>query len=83
MTTILLGCPDFTARPRITPMTFVRRRRSRRQGRIPLPPFSTDALPGTREKVAVLAERARLRVALWHPDDAIFDRDPVSAQAAV
>lgn len=30
----------------------------------------TDALPGTPEKVAVLAERARLGLSLWHPLDA-------------
>jgi len=30
----------------------------------------TTALPGTEEKVAVLAERARLGMALWHPQDA-------------
>ena len=30
----------------------------------------TNALPGTAEKVAVLAERARLGLSLWHPLDA-------------
>jgi hypothetical protein len=30
----------------------------------------TGALPGTEEKVAVLAERARLGLSLWHPRDA-------------
>ena len=30
----------------------------------------TNALPGTEEKVAVLAERARLGLSLWHPLDA-------------
>ena len=30
----------------------------------------TSALPGTEEKVAVLAERARLGLSLWHPHDA-------------
>jgi hypothetical protein len=33
-------------------------------------PEPTGALPGAPEKVAVLAERARLRQCLWHPDDA-------------
>jgi hypothetical protein len=33
-------------------------------------PEPTTALPGTPEKVAVLAERARLHQLLWHPDDA-------------
>jgi hypothetical protein len=41
----------------------------------PLPPFPTSALPGTPDKVAVLAERARLRQALWHPQDARLDAD--------
>jgi hypothetical protein len=30
----------------------------------------TDALPGSPEKVAILAERARLGLSLWHPRDA-------------
>ena len=30
---------------------------------------STDAMPGTREKVAVLAERIRDGLPLWHPAD--------------
>jgi hypothetical protein len=34
----------------------------------------TDALPGTPAKVAVLEERARLGLCLWHPDDATLDR---------
>jgi hypothetical protein len=35
-----------------------------------LPDQPTDALPGSPEKVAVLEERARLGVSLWHPLDA-------------
>ncbi len=35
-----------------------------------LPSEATDALPGTEEKIAVLARRAALRQSLWHPDDA-------------
>jgi len=38
-----------------------------------LPPCPTQALPGTLDKVAVLAERARLGVSLWHPLDAQMD----------
>jgi hypothetical protein len=30
----------------------------------------TVALPGTEEKVAILAERARMGLSLWHPKDA-------------
>jgi hypothetical protein len=46
----------------------------------------TDALPGTPEKVAVLEERARLGLSLWHPDDATLQRParrkpPVAAVA--
>jgi hypothetical protein len=33
----------------------------------------TDAGPGTPEKVAVLEERARLGLSLWHPLDAPMD----------
>jgi hypothetical protein len=33
------------------------------------PTEATTARPGTAEKIAVLAERARLRQDLWHPDD--------------
>jgi hypothetical protein len=39
-------------------------------GRVPLPSQPTAALPGSSEKVAVLEQRARLKQALWHPDDA-------------
>src|SRR6185369_7890284 len=38
-----------------------------------LPSRPTSALPGSPEKVAVLAERARLGVSLWHPLDAELD----------
>jgi limonene-1,2-epoxide hydrolase len=33
----------------------------------------TQALPGTEEKVEILAERARLGLSLWHPRDARID----------
>ena len=38
--------------------------------RTPLPDAPTCAEPGSSEKVAVLAERARRRQSLWHPHDA-------------
>jgi len=41
--------------------------------RMTVPPSPTHALPGTPEKVAVLEERARLGVSLWHPRDAGID----------
>ena len=43
------------------------------QSHLPLRP--TDALPGSPEKVAVLEQRARLGVSLWHPDDAPMDAE--------
>ncbi len=56
-------------------------------GRAPLPPTPTSALPGTPEKVAVLMERARLKQALWHPldarlEDAALPSEDVSLPAA-
>jgi hypothetical protein len=39
-------------------------------------PEPTDAVPGTPEKMAVLALRAKLKQALWHPDDAQYAGDP-------
>jgi hypothetical protein len=35
-----------------------------------LPPYPTHALPGSVEKVAVLEQRAKIGVSLWHPLDA-------------
>jgi len=42
-------------------------------------PASTRALPGTREKVMVLAERASRREALWHALDARWDEQVMTA----
>jgi hypothetical protein len=42
-------------------------------GQVALPPEPTRALPGSPEKVNVLAQRARHRQALWHPQDAPMD----------
>ena len=44
-------------------------------GNAPLPAEPTVAAPGSPEKAAVLAERARLKQALWHPLDATADGD--------
>ena len=38
--------------------------------RVRLPFAPTDALPGSEEKVHVLAQRVQLRQPLWHPLDA-------------
>jgi len=48
---------------------FARRGLGNFSGNRPLPPFPTRAVPGTPEKIAVLAERARLKLSLFHPDD--------------
>src|SRR5205085_9778990 len=53
---------------------FARRGVSDFNGRVKLPSQPTEAQPGTPQKVAVLEERARLGLALWHPDDAPLDR---------
>jgi hypothetical protein len=44
-------------------------------GKVKLPPCPTCAAPGSAEKVAILEERARQRVALFHPHDAPMDRE--------
>jgi hypothetical protein len=54
---------------------FARRGVSDRTGRVPAPPAPTIAVPGSPEKVAILEERALLRVSLWHPADAPMDRE--------
>ena len=41
----------------------------------------TNALPGSEEKVAVLAERARLGLSLWHPLDGRLSGAVVMAAA--
>jgi hypothetical protein len=40
-----------------------------------LPDAPTDALPGSEAKVAILEERARQGVSLWHPLDAPLDAE--------
>jgi hypothetical protein len=52
---------------------FARRGVSDFNGASSLAPQPTSALPGTPEKVAILEERARLGLALWHPLDAPMD----------
>jgi len=37
---------------------------------------STDAMPGTKEKVEALAERLRCGCPLWHPNDRHEADDP-------
>jgi hypothetical protein len=52
---------------------FARRGVGDYDGESPRAPLPTSALPGTAEKVLVLMQRARMRVALWHPADAPMD----------
>ena len=52
---------------------FARRGVGNFNGRTKLPPCPTSALPGTPEKVAVLQERARQGLSLWHPLDATLE----------
>jgi hypothetical protein len=42
-------------------------------GRRPLPAEPTRALPGTQDKLDVMAARARRGERLWHPDDATVE----------
>src|SRR5262249_61391304 len=42
---------------------------------VPLPATPTTAAPGSPEKVAILEQRARLGVSLWHPADAPMDAE--------
>ena len=42
-------------------------------GRVPLPPFPTQAPPGSPEKIALLSQRAQQRTELFHPNDAPLD----------
>lgn len=51
-------------------------------GNMPLPAFPTAAIPGTPEKIAVLEERARQRLCLFHPDDATLAGPAASVQQA-
>jgi hypothetical protein len=54
---------------------FARRGVGGGNAQVVLPPTPTQALPGSAEKVAILEERARLRLALWHPADAPMDAE--------
>jgi hypothetical protein len=48
-------------------------------GVAPRPTFATRAVPGSQEKIDVLAERAKNKQSLWHPEDLTFDSAPASA----
>jgi hypothetical protein len=51
-------------------------------GKAPLPPFPTQALPGSADKVALLTQRAQERQQLFHPDDATC-ATPIAISATV
>lgn len=57
---------------------FARRGEGVIDGPTPLPSTPTLAAPGSVEKVAALAERARLGQSLWHPHDATYERPGLS-----
>jgi hypothetical protein len=61
---------------------YARRGVSDFNGKARLPPQPTAALPGTAEKVAILAERARLGLSLWHPLDARLDVAVLESEVA-
>lgn len=42
-----------------------------------LPPEPTNALPGSPEKIAVMAQRAEMGCCLFHPADARYPGDPL------
>jgi hypothetical protein len=39
----------------------------------PVPAAATNAMPGTEDKIAVLAQRVQNQESLWHPQDAGFE----------
>jgi len=39
-------------------------------GAAPLPPFPTQAMPGSKEKILLLMQRAQQKQQLFHPQDA-------------
>jgi hypothetical protein len=51
-------------------------------GSAPVPTYATTAMPGTAEKIAILAERARNCQSLWHPEDLTLESAPVATALA-
>ena len=54
---------------------YARRGEGNFNGTAPLPE-PTSAAPGTPEKLAVMEDRAKRKLSLWHPSDAKFEGDP-------
>jgi hypothetical protein len=55
---------------------FARRGLGNNVQELPLPASPTTAVPGSPAKLAVMQERAKAGVALWHPADAEYRGDP-------
>lgn len=53
---------------------FGRRGHGNFNGNSPLPARPTSAVPGTPEKIAILEQRAELKLSLWHPEDALMPK---------
>ena len=54
---------------------FARRGLGNFNGNRPLPAFPTQAVPGSPEKLKVLAERAERKLCLFHPED-VTEKNP-------
>jgi hypothetical protein len=59
---------------------YARRGEGNFTGNAPLPTIPTTVPPGTPEKLEVLARRAKMKQALWHPMDATYAGDPRPAE---
>jgi hypothetical protein len=55
---------------------YARRGEGNFNGNAPFDAEPTTHAPGTPEKMAVMAQRAKRKLALWHPLDAQFEGDP-------
>jgi len=54
---------------------YARRGEGNFNGDAPLAALPTLASPGSAAKLAVLAERVKMKLSLWHPKDAKHDTD--------
>lgn len=65
----------------VVPCRGNRRARPDRYGRAPDPDEPTDALPGSADKIAILAHRASLGQSLFHRQDATYETAPEPLQS--
>ena len=63
--------PGVRERYAVSDSPYARRGLANGNRNAPLPESPTDALPGSEAKIAILAERARRREALFHPQDLV------------